>query len=1201
MTLHNIASWNIRGAHKPSKQLEIKNLIKQYDINLLGICETKLDSEATRKAKATIMNNWNVDHNLEFAPYGRIMVIWNPHIFCLNKIIASDQFIHYLCHHIPSNSSFHITFVYAQNHLPRKLLFLQSLHQLEPSTPWICLGDFNAMHETGQKLGGTPLTLRDITPLCQTLIQSNLIPITSIGGPLTWTNKSRSGVITMCKLDHAFHNPPSVNTWPHIHCKILPASLSDHNPILITWENGAMGYKTSFKFFNSWTNHHNYYSLVLQEWTKHVDGNPFTVLQTKLKSLKVILKKWASLEFGNGKKLSTAARTELTRIQALLSHDPSNTQLANLERYQTICLDQALSSEAAMMKQKCYERKELLGDRNNSYFHDSIANNHHSKMLYEIYDAQDNHLTNSMDIDNAFVHYFQEVLHPQDAFTPNISKLFNLNLPALNNDSAQTLIAEITTLEIKNALFSLNPCSTGGPDGYNTHFFKNSWPIIGTDFTAAVQHFFNTNKMTKGFNSTNLAIIPKIDHPTHVTHFRPIACANVFYKCITKIMANRLKAVIDTLVSPNQAAFITGRSISDNILITQELLRGYNSDYISPRCMLKLDIQKAFDTISWHSIAAVMSRMNIPKPFIAWTYTCISTAHFSVLRNGCSHGFFDSTRGIRQGDPISGLLFILVMEILNALLKEQVDEGKLQLHPKCKEPLITHLLFADDLVCFTKPTTQNITTLLDTFQSFKAITGLSLNSNKSEILVAGLTDHQKGLIINHSGFNEMPTNATYLGLPLISKRITTVNCLPLYEKITRKLSSWPNNKLSQSGRLTIIQSIATAMTTYWTRHYILPMKLISMIKRAMNRFLWHGDPFSTKLIPIAFSKIQIPKKHGGLGITDIKLWNIAAMGRYIDLITTHSKTLWAVWIRSNVIKRRNFWTLTPQPTSSWSWRCILNLRHHFLPLIKCNPCTGISLSFWNDPWSNYGTILSAIIPYNLRMQTGIPATATVEEFITNSTVQLPHTSSPLVREIWNSITSNQYSPDSIRVCWGSSKYPFSTSRVYQSLMDLTEIFPWSSRIWNGYGSMRNNFCLWKIMANAINTKDKLQRIGLAMDDTCVLCCQQAENNIHLFFNCSYVYHIWNRLLAAGSFYRPSRNSIEEWHNIFKHTRWKTNSSHFLLAMLKRTVVTIWHERNSRIFTAKCKTKDQLFYEIYKLVILDVSRIRKDSHPSSGIG
>ena len=129
--------------------------------------------------------------------------------------------------------------------------------------------------------------------------------------------------------------------------------------------------------------------------------------------------------------------------------------------------------------------------------------------------------------------------------------------------------------------------------------------------------------------------------------FRPIACCNVVYKCIAKILANRMKCVLGSIISPNQSAFIAGKDITDNILLSSELLKGYNRLNLSPRCVLKLDIQKAYDTVQWKAVIYVLFKMNFPIPFLSWIYTCISTASYSLSHNGDVFGYFKATQGIR--------------------------------------------------------------------------------------------------------------------------------------------------------------------------------------------------------------------------------------------------------------------------------------------------------------------------------------------------------------------------------------------------------------------------------------------------------------------------------------------------------------------------------------------------------------------------
>ncbi|GJV89442.1 RNA-directed DNA polymerase, eukaryota, reverse transcriptase zinc-binding domain protein [Tanacetum coccineum] len=138
-----------------------------------------------------------------------------------------------------------------------------------------------------------------------------------------------------------------------------------------------------------------------------------------------------------------------------------------------------------------------------------------------------------------------------------------------------------------------------GPDGFTTTFFKKSWDIVRIDMCKAIKDFFKTNKLLGEVNTTLITLVPKIQHPSRVSEYRPIACCNVVYKCISKIISSRIQGCLDKLISINQSAFVPGRLIQDNLLITQELLKGYNRKKGSQRCALKIDIAKAYDTVQF--------------------------------------------------------------------------------------------------------------------------------------------------------------------------------------------------------------------------------------------------------------------------------------------------------------------------------------------------------------------------------------------------------------------------------------------------------------------------------------------------------------------------------------------------------------------------------------------------------------------------
>ncbi|GKA61097.1 putative RNA-directed DNA polymerase, eukaryota, reverse transcriptase zinc-binding domain protein, partial [Tanacetum coccineum] len=164
-------------------------------------------------------------------------------------------------------------------------------------------------------------------------------------------------------------------------------------------------------------------------------------------------------------------------------------------------------------------------------------------------------------------------------------------------NEALEMTRTVTRNEVKCALFFMGNEKSLGPDGFTTTFFKESWDIVADDFVAAVCEFFINGKILRELNHTIIALIPKVNSPTRVNDYRPISCCNVMFKCISKIIANRIKESLKALVSPNQSAFVPGRSIADNVLLTQELMHNYHLDRGLPRCAFKVDIQKAYDTV----------------------------------------------------------------------------------------------------------------------------------------------------------------------------------------------------------------------------------------------------------------------------------------------------------------------------------------------------------------------------------------------------------------------------------------------------------------------------------------------------------------------------------------------------------------------------------------------------------------------------
>ncbi|XP_039062870.1 secreted RxLR effector protein 78-like [Hibiscus syriacus] len=126
--------------------------------------------------------------------------------------------------------------------------------------------------------------------------------------------------------------------------------------------------------------------------------------------------------------------------------------------------------------------------------------------------------------------------------------------------------------------------------------------------------------------------------------------------------------LLPDIISLNQTAFVRGRTIIDNTLLAQELVKGYGRKNISPRCALKVDLQKAFDCLHWDFISAILIAIGLPNIFTNWIEACYKEARYSISLNGSLIGYFKGQRGVRQGDPLSPILFVLAMNILSEIL-----------------------------------------------------------------------------------------------------------------------------------------------------------------------------------------------------------------------------------------------------------------------------------------------------------------------------------------------------------------------------------------------------------------------------------------------------------------------------------------------------------------------------------------------------
>ncbi|KAL0288031.1 UNVERIFIED_CONTAM: putative ribonuclease H protein [Sesamum radiatum] len=365
-------------------------------------------------------------------------------------------------------------------------------------------------------------------------------------------------------------------------------------------------------------------------------------------------------------------------------------------------------------------------------------------------------------------------------------------------EESQALVQSVTREEIKDAFFDIAEDKAPGPDGYSSGFYKAAWPVYCEEMIKAILEFFTTGRLLK----------------------------------------QRLRLVLDKLISPSQNAFVPGRSIGDNILLAQELFAGYNRQGLPMRCALKVDLRKAYDTVEWDFLSACYKCLDF-RAFIGWVEECVTTPMFSVCINGNPHGFLQGFQGVKtRGSDVP----VLVRSDNGGPAVDMTSSSSVK-------DVASVRVFRHGLAEFAK------------------LSGLHANPQKSQLISP--VQHRM------SGNNYLQH--------YISRRVT----FP---------SGWESIQLSFAGRLQLIKSVLMSLNVYWANGLHITERGHQRGGKKMRTFLWKGNS-AVGYPKVAWSVVCKPIEEGGQGIRDILALNKALMSRHLwNVIQNNQSSIWVKWI-----------------------------------------------------------------------------------------------------------------------------------------------------------------------------------------------------------------------------------------------------------------------------------------------------------------
>lgn len=560
-----VAAWNCRGAGSSLTIPCLKEVIHLHSPNIIFLCETKNQKKFLNGFKRKI----GFEEMALVDPVGKaggLAVFWKKATNVLD--VLSTPFTLELMLNIDNDAgTWWCIFVYAStddNMRKNQWDFLTNRSKIWGKNK-VLIGDFNDIISNDEKWGGRVRPNWTFSDFKGFINNNELLDIGFEGLPWTWSNLWEGDGEIKQRLDRALASEEWCEVFKDARVTHFEVEASDHNILLLETEPRIRKPKRRFHFDSRWLQYREVEGIIQEAWGKNQVGSRGVRISRKIKQCRMNLSAWSRTLKLNSKKEIKRIKEE---IHATRSRNGNNAKEAiKMLRKQ---LSEAYKQEELYWNQRARINWLQKGDKNTAYFHAVVNGRRKRNRITRLEKEQGGWCTTEEEFGEEITQFYNQLF--TSSKPSDFDEILNGIPRTITEQMNLQLTRPVTEKEIRIAVFSMHPNKSPGPDGMSPVFFQKFWNIIKVDIIDTIQGFFHSGFLSKAINETLVTLIPKIDNPLNLAHFRPISLCNVFYKIISKILVNRLKPLLNSCISYSQAAFVPNRQILDNVMVAHEYM-----------------------------------------------------------------------------------------------------------------------------------------------------------------------------------------------------------------------------------------------------------------------------------------------------------------------------------------------------------------------------------------------------------------------------------------------------------------------------------------------------------------------------------------------------------------------------------------------------------------------------------------------------